>query len=163
MALAVSIRFDFVDDKGKTSFTKVYVPNGYTISQYAEFAAGFAQLLANASQAVVTRASVVFSLSLSGATIKAAANFAADVAQKAFFQFRTAVTGFFARMKIPALKETLVNVGSDSIDTDNVSVAAFITAMENGIVSSGVTIQPVDDRGNDIVDTTIAREVFRKK
>jgi hypothetical protein len=163
MALAVSIRFDFVDDKGKTSFTKVYVPNGFTIAQYVEFAQGFAQLLANASQAVVTRASVVFSMSLAGATIKATANFVSDIAQKAFFQFRTAVGGFFARMKIPAVKETLVNVGSDSIDVDDLNVAAFITAMENGIVSSGVTIQPVDDRGNDIVDTTIAREVFRKK
>lgn len=163
MALAVSVRFDFVDDKGKTSFTKVFVPTGFSIAQYVEFAQGMGQLLANASICRLTRASVVFGLNLSTATIKIAALTVSDVAQKAFFQFRTAVSGFFARMKIPALKETLVNPGSDSIDQSNASVAAFITAMENGIVVTGATISPVDDRGNDIVDTTIAREVFRKK
>jgi len=163
MALAVSIRFDFVDDKGKASFTKVHVPNGFTIAQYVEFAQGFGQLLTNASSAVLTRASVVFSIDLSGATIKAAAAFAADVAQKAFFQFRTAVTGFLARMKIPTLNELKVNSGSDSINQADADVAAFITAMENGIIVTGATISPCDDRGNDIVDTTIAREVFRRK
>lgn len=161
MALAVSIRIDFTDSKGKSSFTKVRVPNGFSISDYLEFAEAISQLMTNMSVAQVTSASVSVALDLSGATIRAVATNVADVAQKAFFQFSSALAGFRKRMRIPTLDETKVPVGTSSIDQADVDVAAFITAMEDGIVTTGGTIDPVDARGNDLVSVSIAEEVFR--
>lgn len=163
MALAVSVRFDFRDNKGKNSFTKIYVPNGFSIANYIEFAQGFAQLLAQLSAARLTRCSLCFGLDLSGATLAPDAGVQADVAEKAFFQFASSEPGFFSRMKIPTISDVLVVDGSDQIDTGDPAVAAFITAMENGLVTVGGTIQPCTDREYDLVSTDFARELFRKK
>ena len=163
MGLAISVRFDFVDNKGKPSFTKVRVPLGFTISQYIEFGQGMAQLMANISTGQITRASFCAGLDLSGATIKGTPSGLSDIAQKGLFGFSTSVAGFRTKMKIPAISETKVVAGSDTIDQADVDVAAFITAMENGIVVTGGTISPTDQRENDIVSTDYSRELFRKK
>jgi len=162
MALAVSIRFDFVDAKGKTSFTKVRVPNGFSIVAYGEFAAAMAQLITDLTQSRLTSASFSVAVDLSSATIKATAGVLSDIAQKAMFGFSTAVAGFRTKFKLPALNETKVTAGSDAINQSDVDVAALITAMENGIVVTGGTISPTDQRGNDITSTDYAKELFRK-
>lgn len=163
MALAVSVRFDMKDDKAKTSFTKVRVPTGFSIAQYTEFAQGMAQLIADISQCQVTRASFCVGLDLSGASIKPSPTAFSDIAQKILVGFSTVLAGFRTKMKIPALDETKVLAGSDALDQSDADVAAFITAMENGIVTSGGTIAPTDQRLNDINNTDYMRELFRKK
>jgi hypothetical protein len=163
MALAVSVRFDFQDQKGKTSFTKVRVPNGFSIAQYTEFAQAMGQLFANLSSARVTGASFCVGLDLSGSTIKAVASGISDIAQKALIGFSTIVAGFRTKLKLPAFSETKVISGSDDIDQSDVDVAAFLTAMENGIVVTGGTVSPTDIRENDVVSTDYSREYFRKK
>lgn len=162
MALAVSIRFDFIDNKGKTSFTKVRVPNGFGLSDYVEFAQAMAQLIANISTARLTRAGVVFGLDLSGATIKALASGLSDIAQKAILGFSAVVAGFRTKLFLPAISEAKVNVGSDTLNQADPAVAAFITAMESGIAVTGGTIAPTDIRENDIASLDYARELFRK-
>lgn len=163
MALAVSIRFDFRDDKGKTSHTKIRVPNGFSIAQYTEFATAAAQIITNASFCIVTRASICVGIDLSGAGLKVAAALTSDIAHKAYMQFNTVAAGFRAKMRIPTLDEIYVIVGSDAIEQTHVNLSPYIAAMENGIAVTGpATIQPCDDRENDIVSTSIAREVFRK-
>lgn len=163
MVLAVSLRLDFIDGKGKTSFTKVRIPNGFSISDYGEFGVSMGQLIANLSNGRITNVSFSVGIDLSGATIKAVASGLSDIAQKAFYGFSTAVSGFRTKMKIPALSESKVIVGSDALDQSDADIAAFITAMEVGIVVTGGTIQPTDTRANDIVSTDYARETFRKK
>lgn len=163
MVLALSVRFDIVDAKNKASFTKVRIPTGFTISQYSEFVLAMGQLLANINNGKITRASFCVGLDISGATIKAVASGLSDIAQKAFFGFSTAVAGLRTRLKIPAVSETKVVVGSDVLDQSDPDVAAFISAMENGIVVTAGTISPSDDRENDITTTDFARELFRKK
>lgn len=162
MALAVSIRFDFVDGKGKTSFTKIRVPNGFSVAQYTEFAQAMCQLLTNLTQASITRAGFSVGLNLSTATIKATPNVFSDIAQKVMFGFSTALAGFRTKVKLPALNEDKVTTGSDAINQADPAVAAFIAAMENGIVVTGGTISPTDQRGNDINNTDYAKELFRK-
>lgn len=162
MALAVTARFDFIDAKGKTTFTKVRIPTGFALSDYIEAIQGIAQLIANLSTIQMTRASVCFGLSLSGATIKALPSGLSDRNQKGYFQFAS-LPGFNARMKIPALSETKVVAGSDAIDTSDADVAAFVSAMETGVVVTGGTIQPCDARVNDISTLDYAREIFRRK
>ena len=96
----------------------------------------------------MTRASFCFGLDLSTATIKGAPSGVSDVFQKGLFQFNS-LNGFTS-MRLPAISETKVVVGSDAIDTSDADVAAFITAMEDGIVVTGGTISPSDYRVGDI-------------
>lgn len=162
MALAVSIRYDFRDDKGKASFTKIRIPNGFALADYQQFAQAMGQLIADISNCVITRASICIGIDLSTAAIKAAATGLADVAQKAFFQFNTALAGFRNKFKLPTLDELKVNPNSDTINQADVDVAAFIAAMENGIAVPGpATISPSDQRENDITSISFAREHFR--
>lgn len=163
MVLAVTVRFDFIDDKGKTSFTKIRIPTGFTIAQYGEFGVAMGQFIANISTCRITGSSLSFNVDLSGLGLKALATVVSDTAQKGYFSFLSAATGFFKRIRIPTFDEGLVNQGSDGIDTVDPAVAAFTNAMVNGIVTTGGTVQPVTERGQDLVALNDAREVFRRK
>ena len=163
MALAVAVRYDFVDEKGDTSFTKVRVPSTFSIAQYTEFVLALGQFIANMSSCRITGGSVTFTIDLSGLSLKASAATIADVFQKGYFSFNSAATGFFKRMRIPTLAESKVSSGSDNINTLDADVAAFVTAMNNGIVVTGGTISPTTERGHDLTSLNEAREVFRRK
>lgn len=155
MAFALIVQIDFVDAKNKESFTRVRVPNGFTIAQLTTFAQGLAQAVTNISGCRVTGASIGINFTLTG--LGAAASAAADVASKAFLKVRSAVAGFFAKFQIPTFDEDgLVLAGTDDIDTADPAVAAFITLIETG----DGTVAPCDKYGNDLVDTEIAREQF---
>lgn len=164
MAFAVTARFDFLDDKNKTSFTKVRVPTGLSITDMLEFAQAMAQLLANLSAGQITRASISIGLDLSAATIKPVIiSQAADTLKKGFFQFKAALDARFKmRMKIPAFSETKIVAGSGEVNQVDAAVAAFMTAMEDGIPVTSATIQPTTNRANDIDSLDFAREIFRK-
>jgi|SRR5688572_2376826 len=163
MALAVAVRYDFIDDKGDTSFTKIRVPTGFSIAQYTEFVQAMGQFLANMSACRITGGSVTFTIDLSGLSLKAAAASVADTFQKGYFAFNSAATGFFKRLRIPTFNEAKVSAGSDTINTIDADVAAFLGAMNSGIVVTGGTIQPVTERGHDLTSLSEAREVFRRK
>ena len=155
MPLALIVQVDFVDAKNKTSFTRVRVPNGFTIAQYTTFAQDLAQAVTNISGCRVTGASIGLNFTFTG--LGAAAAAAADVASKAYFKARSAVAGFFAKFYIPTFDEdTLVLAGTDDIDTANAAVAAYITLVESG----DGTVVPCDKYGNDLVDVTVAKEHF---
>jgi len=158
MALAVTVNFTMVDSKGKSSITKVRVPSGFSVSQYTEFAVAMAQVIANLSDGGITNISVGIPLSLSGATIRAVAGLAADVAKKALLQAGSAVAGLFARFTIPTYDEAHSTTGSDEIDQADPDVAALIAIYEAG--AGGAS--PIDLRGNNLTDVTLAREIFRK-
>lgn len=164
MALAVAFRFSFVDSKNKASFTKVSVPNGFSIANYVEFGQGLAQLFANLSEGQLTKVSFTASLDLSTATIKAGANVLADVGQKAYMKFASAVSGFSRQFWFPAMDEQIGAPNSDSIlaGTDP-NVDALVTAIEDGIVVTGGTVTPTDNRAQDLVSLTEAKKRFRNR
>lgn len=163
MALAIAVRFDFQDEKGKTSFTKIRVPTTLSIGQVTQFAVAIAQLISNISQCQITNVSTTFAIDLSSLTLKAGATALADIAQKGYFAFSSTITGFFKRLRIPTFDETKVNAGSDTIDTVDADVAAFVAAMEDGIAVTGGTIQPCTERMQELSALSEAREVFRRK
>jgi hypothetical protein len=163
MPLATTVRFDFVDEKGKTSFTKVRVPTALSLSQAAQFGVALGQLISNISQCRITGISTTFAIDLSGLGLKTVISSVADIAQKGYFAFRSVVTGFFKRLRIPTFDETKVNAGSDAIDTLDVEVAAFQAAMEDGIAVTGGTIQPCTERVQELTALSEAREVFQRK
>ena len=163
MALAVSVRLDFTDNKGKTSSTKLRIPTGFSIANYIAFVQQAAQVIANMTSGRITRAGFCVGLDLSGVLLKANPTSLSDIAQKGHFQFATDATGFRTRLKVPAINEALILAGSDAIDQADAGMALFIAAMEDGISVTGGTIEPCDSRDNDIVSTDFARELFRKK
>lgn len=154
MALALIVQIDFVDAKNKTSFTRVRVPNGFTIAQYTTFAQSLAQAVTNISGCRVTGASIGLNFTFTG--LAAAATEAADVATKAYFKVRSAVAGFFAKFYLPTFDEALVLAGTDEINQADTAVAAYITLVETG---DGFVI-PSDKYGGDLAEVTVAREHF---
>jgi hypothetical protein len=162
MALAVSLNFTVLDAKGKSSITKIRVPTGFSVTQYAEAASALAQLIANLSEGAITDVSVSLPLSLSGATIRATALGIADVAKKALFVARTAVAGLFTKWNFPTYDEVNSVAGSDDVNEADTEVAAMIAILEDGINVSGTIVTPRDARGNLIDSVSEAREIFRK-
>lgn len=162
MALAVTLRINSRDEKGATSFTKIRVPTGFSISQYLEFGEAMCQLIASINLVQVTSASIVFGIDISALPLKPAAGLLSDIAEKALFIFNTVVAGFRTKLRLPAFDETFVTPGSDVIDTADPSVAAFTAAMTNGIVTTGGTIGPVNGREFDVDALIEAREVKRR-
>lgn len=164
MALAVTCNFTIVDDKGKSSITKIRVPSlGFAISDYIEFAQEAAQLIAIASNGVITDCSISLALNVSFAGLKNVAGILSDTAQKALFIARSTFTGLFSRFNFPTFNEDKVLDGSDVLDVSDTDVADMITAIEDGIdVGLGVFVQPVGLRGDALVEVSQTREIFRK-
>ncbi len=161
MAIAIKVIYTARDDKGKTATTEVKVPLGFTIAQYIEFAQSMAQLLDAIMDGKITGANFCVGVDISGLGLKALPTVGSDVEEKGFFQYST-VGGFQTRMQIPAFKETLVVAGSDAIDVLQADVLSFDTAMLVGIAVAGpATIQPSDEREDDIQSRDFAREHFR--
>jgi len=162
MALAVSLNFTVLDAKGKSSITKIRVPTGFSVTQYAEAAAALAQLIANIIDGTITDVSVSLPLSLSGATIRAVALSIADVAEKALFVARTTIAGLFTKWFFPTYNETNTVAGTDDINSGDADVAAMIAILEDGINVSGTIVTPRDARGTLIDSVSEAREIFRR-
>lgn len=163
MAQAISIRIDFIDQKGKESHTKIRVPNGFTIADYVEFAEAVCQLVLNISTARITRASITFNVSLAGLGLKTVASSVSNVAVKLAMRFATAVSGFFAKTLIPSNDEGDEIAGSDNIDQSDTEVAALISAFEDGIAVTGGTVTFTNDREHDITAATEVKQQFRRR
>lgn len=162
MALAVTVNYTFTDAKGKSSLAKIRVPTGFSINQYTEFAIAMGQLVADLSDGAITDISVGIPVNLSGATIRASALGIADVAKKALFSLASSVTGLFSKVFVPTYNEANTTTGSDEINAADAEIAAYVAVLEAGITTGGETVQPIDVRGNDIVDVPQMREIFRK-
>ncbi len=162
MARAITVVFNFVDGKGKRSFTKVRVPNGFAISDYQEFGLFVAQEFLDISTGRITSVSVCVPMDLSTGLFKAVADATADIFEKALWTFQTVLVGFTSKFKLPTWDEQFTIPATDQIDTSDVFVAGFLTAYEAGIVTAGGTIVFTDSRGNQGDTNDIARELHRK-
>jgi len=163
MALAITLRFDTVDDKGKVSSTKLRLPNGFALADYVEFAQASAQLFTNISQGVLTKVGLSFNVDLSGAGLKTVASAVTGVARKLWLRFNTAVTGFQAQTLIPGIRETQVGAGSGDINQADTDVAAVISMFEDGLAVTGGTMTFTNDREHDITAIVSGTERFLKR
>lgn len=155
MALAVGVTFTIVDNANKPSTTTIYVPTGFSIVQYGEFAAAAAQLIADLSDGQLTSVSVSIPLSLAGATIRAVAGLAADIAEKVKFSAGSAINGLRAFFNIPTYDESHNLPSSDAVDLADVEVAALVAIIEGGAGAS-----PCDIRGNNLTEVFWGDEKF---
>ncbi|KKK56596.1 hypothetical protein LCGC14_3062940 [marine sediment metagenome] len=164
MSLAVTGRLDFVDEKNKESNTVIRIPTGFALSDMNLFLQTAAQALADISGCQVTGASVTIGLTLPGG-LRTVASIASDIARKAFLQYRTVVSGFFNKMQIPTLKETLTVGSSDDIDQADPAVAALLSAHVNGIPVTGpATVSFGNDRImlNDAISIAVEHHMKKK-
>lgn len=155
MALAVAVTFSFRDNANKPSHTVIHVPTGFSIAQYGEFAAAMAQLLVDLSDGELTDVSISIPLSLAGATIRAVAGIAADIAEKAKFAAVSAIGGLRAFFNIPTYDEAHNLPESDTVDLADAEVAAWV-----GIVEGGAGASPCDLRGNNLTEVRWGDEKF---
>lgn len=163
MALATSLIISFEDDKGKSSTTKIKVPSTFAIADYVEFGTAIGQLVVNITNARVTGISIGFGMDLTAiGSLKSVASGVCSVAVKMFGLFNTAASTV-AKWLIPGPLETKVVAGSDDFDQVDADVAALVTAMEDGIVVTGGTMEFTDGRGNDATSVSQLKETFRRR
>lgn len=163
MGLAVTGRFNIRDAEGTNSFTEINVPTSLNLVQLGEFYLDVAQDLADLSGGEVTSVGFGFSFDLSTATLRTVADAASHVMRKGFFQWATALTGFFKRFRVPSFDESLTSGTSDDIDLVDVLVDAFTDGIVDGYIVTGPeTISFTDGYTNDIEAVTVAREQHSK-
>lgn len=163
MVLAVTGRFNVRDAEGTSSFTEINVPATLNLVQLGEFFLDAAQDIADLSGGEVTSVGFGVSFDLSTATLRTTATAASHVARKGFFQFSTAVTGFFKRLNLPSFDEANTSGTSDDIDLADTEVDAFVDGQVDGYVVTGPeTVSFTDTYTNDVEAATVAREQHRK-
>ena len=159
MAIAFEVVYTFQDDSGDTATASIHIPTAFSLSQYTEFARSMADLVDNIVHGIIISADLTISIDISALTGNAVTPFA-DVEEIGAFQFITA-DNRPVLVNVPGIAESNVLAGSDDLSVIDATVAAFITAMETGIVVTGGTIPPCDVNEDDIIDTVYAREQFR--
>jgi len=156
---APQVIYTVIDDSGDRATTTVNLPTGFSLSQFGEFGSAMATLVDAMLGGKVESAEICFPVDVSGLTSNTALS-TSDVEEIGAFQFRT-VDNFPVRVNVPCIDELLVASGSDDLNQGDADIAAFIAAMENGIVTTGGTISPTDVGEDDIVNTDFARERTR--
>lgn len=149
------------DRAGKSASASFFVGVGFSVAQYTEMA----EILANAVDAIIGGV-------IEGCTLRLPADVSAlinntvgatsDVGDVGQFQFRS-TENRPVRINVPGLLETLVADNSDALDQADPDVAAFIAAMEDGLVTIGGTMQPCNKGEDDITTTEFSRERFRNR
>jgi hypothetical protein len=82
----------------------------------------------------------------------------ADVQERARFVFR-GENGFLKSLHLPTFLETKMVPNSADVNTADADVAAFVTALEDGITLSTLAVhQPSDNRGDDLETLVSATE-----
>lgn len=156
--MAISVVFTVSDAKGDQSTFSVPIPTGTALADVA----GFAQALAALIQPMCNGAlrDLHFSIPVTFTPWSAAASIS-DIQEKARFAFRTA-NGFLKHLSLPCALESIFAAGSRDVDIADTDVAAFITAMTDGITVNTHDIEPCDVRGEDLTELEAASEAWGK-
>lgn len=158
--MAIEIGLTITDVKGDKSTVTIPLPDGTALSDVQLFATQLAALVQPLVQGQLV--SLTFTVPVNW-TPWPIIDAAADVQEKARFAFRTA-SGFLKSLSIPTVVESIFATGSGDVDTSDPDVAAFVTAMEDGIDLTGVggsgTIEPSDLRNDDLVSLAQAHEAW---
>ena len=152
--------FEVEDASGDKATTSVKVISTTTVTLMEGFASGFATALNNIIAGKILSAAASLGVDISALTGNGVGDLA-DVEHIGKFEFLS-LLGFRTKLNIPALSEiTLGATTSDSLDQAQVSIAALIAAMEDGVSVTGALIQPCDIGESDLVSVVFAREAFR--
>ena len=162
MGHAVKLIYTVEDYKGKQATCVVHLPADLTIIDYVEFAEEMGDLIDALITGSIVNVGIAFTVDFAGFGWDSTPSAVADVEEKGYFQFRTD-GAFFTGIKLPTWSDFAVLAGSDLIDQADSDVAAFVTAMEDGITLPIATtlVTPTDSREDEVDGLVFAREVFR--
>lgn len=156
MPVPYSITLSISDAKGDQSLVTIPVSSSETVVNVIDFAEAIIPLI----QPLVTGALRAAEVSIPVAfTPWPAVASVADVQEKARFAFRTA-NGFLKHLSLPTFLESLFTPGSRDVDLADTNVAAFVTAMVDGLSVNATTVEPTDTRDEDITELEAASEAW---
>jgi hypothetical protein len=158
--MAIEIIAQIADADGDQASTSVRLADSATIAQANGFAVGWSQAVDAVIAGVIRTVLAFLRVDISALTGNLVGALS-DVEHIGKFSFRTE-DGIRTLVNVPCLAEiTLGTTTSDVLDPVQVNVAAFITAMEDGINAGGALIEPCDIGEGDIVEVVFSREAFR--
>lgn len=149
------------DADGDVSTSQFNFPGSFTLTNIQEFAADFLPLVDAVIHGRIEEAGITVSITLPGG-LKANPDQYCDVQQGALFSMLTA-GGYNTSFRLPTFDRAMFAVGSKNVDVEDTDVAAFLSAIVEGIEVTGpVTVVPSDYRGDDITALVKGVESFRK-
>ena len=159
MALTYEMTYTLSDDSGESATTAIHLPTAFSLAQFTEFGRAMADLVDNIVAGLVARAELTLHFDISSITGNIAGT-GGDVEEISAFQFVTAA-GRPVEINIPGTIETQVVGNSDELDQTNTEIAAFITAVEDGVAVTGGTVTITDVDSEELIATVYAREAAR--
>lgn len=156
MPIAPKITINITDNDGDDANTSIHVPSGLTIAQYGAFANAYANAIDDiALGRVDPKGTMTVPVDISGLTGNTL-DPASDVEQIAAFQFLDA-NGEPVDINVPGLLLADVVAGTDTLNTADTQIAAFITLIEDG----DGTVAPSSVAEADILSLIYARKETR--
>lgn len=162
--MAVSVYYTMIDGKGKTSTVTIPLPNNTSALNAQAYVLTMAPIIKLLMNGGLYSAGVSYDVSIAGWSGVAAA--ISDVQEKALFSFKTAIGNFYRKMRLPTFIETLINPGTETVDLTDVNVAAFVSAIVDGLdvsANGGTgTIQATTIHSEDLASLVTAVEDWGK-
>lgn len=156
--MALTAYFVIEDEKGDKSTVSIPFSAIGDWTEIPEIVGDIAALIAPLITGGIVAAGMNLEIDVSG--VKPASELLSDVQEKARFVFR-GVNGFLKTLHIPTFDEALIAPGTANVDLTDADVAAFVTAMEDGVTLSTLAVhQPADQRGDDLVELVTATEAW---
>lgn len=154
--MPINVYYRIADAKNDTSTIMIPLPDSVAITDLTQYVQDIAAILQPLINGTLLEAGFAVGVNVAPWSLAAGIS---DVQEKARFVFRTA-GGFLKAISLPAVVESIFRPGSREVDTTDPNVAAFVTAMVDGITVNSNTIEPVDRRGEDLTNLVQATEAW---
>lgn len=158
--MPVELNFSIYDGKGARSLVKYNMADGFSIADYTEVATAMLAIIKGMTDGAVVSAGLCLNLALGGLDAPIDALGTSDVEEGGRFIFGAGI--YNTAVRIPTFNEGQIITSSREIDLTAPTVSAFVNAMQDGIVSTGGTVQFTDYRGEDIDKLNSALESFQR-
>lgn len=160
MALTWELSLTLEDEEGKKSVVSMHLPGGTLQADAEAFASAISLLIDVITGAKITRIALALIVTLPGG-LKSDALAESEVEIGARFGFIDA-QAFRTSLRVPSFLQALLVTGSNSVDVEDSDVAAFVSAMTEGLTPISTLVQPSTNRSDDIVSMSTAIEAFTK-
>jgi hypothetical protein len=161
MANVFTCYVTILDDDGDKSTCQFHMPRTFTWDEVVDTAEDITMLIDAMSLGQVVACGVTAAIDPASIILKGQPVAQCDVQQCGLFTFETA-EHYKHSIRIPAFDPDQFLDNSKEIDQEQIDVAAFITAIVDGVLQGETTVTPSDYRGEDITALVTAVESFRK-
>lgn len=155
----VIVVYTIRDAKGKSSVSKINMPDSTDIAIAKQFAQSTAQLIDPLLKGQLVSIGIGIEVGLPGSGLKTAPNTDADVEEGARFNWLTA-SGANTEFRLPTFDEAKMVAGTPNVDLTDTDVDDFVQRIIAGQTVGIINVSPSDDRGSDVTEIITARESF---